>query len=210
MEVVGPEAEAVLSWGGLIAAMEAGHRLPRAEISDLFLYRGPDVMLDRAAWIDGLGALVKVATVVPGNRERGLPTINGVVNLFDGVTGMLTALVDFHLVTKWKTAGNSLLAASKLARRDSREILLVGAGTVNTTMVSAYGSVFPDARFTVWNRSPEGAARFAEATGAAVAADLQAAVRAGGYHLHGDHGERAVGVGGMVATGAASGPDRGV
>ncbi|MEO8242520.1 MAG: ornithine cyclodeaminase [bacterium] len=178
MEIVGPEAEGVLSWTGLIAALEAGHRLPRAEINDVFLHRGADVLLDRAAWIDGLGALVKVATVVPGNRARGLGSVNGVVNLFDDVTGVLTALLDFHLVTKWKTAGDSLLAASKLARADSREILLVGAGTVSASMVQAYRAVFPSARFTVWNRSEAGARRFAEATGAAVAVDLQAAVGA--------------------------------
>jgi ornithine cyclodeaminase len=152
--------------------------LPRAEIADLLLYRGQDVLLDRAAWITGLGSLVKVATVVPGNRARGLGAVNGVVTLFDDVTGLLTALVDFHLVTKWKTAGDSLLAASKLARPDSRRILLVGAGTVSASMVQAYGAVFAGAEFAVWNRTPEAAERFAAATGAQVARDLQAAVAA--------------------------------
>ena len=154
VEMVGPEAEALLTWAGLCEALEAGHRLPRAEISDLFLYRGRDVLLNRAAWIDGLGSLVKVATVCPGNVDQGLPTVNGVVNLFDDKTGVLAALVDFHLVTKWKTAGDSLLSASKLARRDSRNILLVGAGTVARSMVQAYSVLFPDARFSLWNRSP--------------------------------------------------------
>ncbi len=174
VEMVGPEAEALLTWAGLCEAIEAGHRLPRAEISDLFLYRGPDVMLDRAAWIDGLGSLVKVATVVPGNAERGLPTINGVVNLFNDQTGVLEALVDFHLVTKWKTAGDSLLSASKLARRDSRNILLVGAGTVARSMVQAYAALFPEARFSLWNRSP--VATFDPRV--TVVTDLQAAVGA--------------------------------
>ena len=114
IESVGREAEGVMTWAGLVAALEAGHCLPRAEIADLFLYRDRDVLLDRAAWISGLGSLVKVANVFPGNK--GLPTVNGVVALFDDATGVPKALVDFHLVTKWKTAGDSLLAASKLAR----------------------------------------------------------------------------------------------
>ena len=176
MQIVGPEAEAHLTWAGIVAALEAGHALPRAEIADLLLYRGEDVLLDRAAWITGLGSLVKIVTITPGNRARGLATVNGVVTLFDDATGVLTALVDFHLVTKWKTAGDTLLAASRLARPDSRRILLVGAGTVNASMVSAYGAVFAGAEFTVWNRSPEGAARFSAATGAAVAVDLESAV----------------------------------
>jgi ornithine cyclodeaminase len=151
--------------------------LPRAEIADLFLYRGRDVLLDRAAWISGIGSLVKVATVHPGNV--GIPTVNGVVALFDDVTGVPKAFVDFHLVTKWKTAGDSLLAASRLARKDARKFLLVGAGTVARSMVGAYRSRFPGAEFTVWNRSREGAERMAaEVPGLRVADDLEAAVRA--------------------------------
>ena len=177
MEIVPKEAEAHLSWAGLMAAIEAGHRLPRAEIADLFLYCGRDTILDRAAWIDGLGSLVKVATIHPGNAALGKPTVNGAVTLFDDKTGELTALVDFHLVTKWKTAGDSLLSASNLARKDSRNILLVGAGTVAKSMIDAYSSQFPGARFTVWNRSA--AAALAMTTDPRVTAteDLEAAAR---------------------------------
>ena len=173
IEIVPPEAEALLTWPGLLAAIEAGHRLPRAEIKDMFLYRGQDTILDRAAWIDGLGALVKVATIHPGNTALGKPTIHGAVNLFDNLTGELTAIVDFHLVTKWKTAGDSLVSASRLARKDAREFLLVGAGTVARSMVEAYSSLFPNARFTVWSRNRA----TAEAMGLPVADDLETAVR---------------------------------
>ena len=178
VELIGPEADAQLDWLSLCAAFEAGHALPRAEIADTFLYRRADTLLNRAAWIDGLGQLVKCATVFPGNGALGKPTINGAVTLYGDQTGELEALVDFHLVTKWKTAGDSLLSARKLARPDSREILLVGAGTVARSMVSAYRSSFPEARFTVWNRSPAAAQAMAAETGVAVADDLESAVRA--------------------------------
>lgn len=177
VEMIGREAEALMDWAGLMAAFEAGHRLPKAEINDLFLYRGKDTLLNRAAWIDGLAQLVKVAVVMPDNPARGLPTINGVVNLFDNETGVLSALVDFHLVTKWKTAGDSLLAASRLARKDSRNILLVGAGNVARSMVEAYSTLFPEARFHVWNRSPAGAEAMASDLRITVAPDLEAAVK---------------------------------
>ena len=178
VDIIGPEAESVLTWAGIIAALEAGHRLPRAEIADLFLYRGQDTMLDRAAWIDGLGSLVKVGTIHPGNGALGLPTVNGIVTLYNDKTGVLDALFDFHLITRWKTAGDSLLAASKLARKDAKRFLLVGAGTVARSMVQAYSALFPDARFEIWNRSPAGAARFAEGNARlTVAEDLEAAVR---------------------------------
>lgn len=174
VQTIGKEAEAFLTWPGLTAALEAGHRLPRAEIADLLLYRGADTLLDRAAWITGLGSLVKIGTIVPGNAARGKPTVNGIVNLFDDTTGELKALIDFHLVTKWKTAGDSLLSASRLARKDSRHFLLVGAGTVARSMVSAYRTHWPDAQFTVWSRTRA----TAEAMGLPVADDLEAAVKA--------------------------------
>ena len=174
LTIVPKDAEKLLTWPGLLDAFEAGHRLPKPDIKDLFVYRGPDTVLDRATWIDGLGALVKVATVIPGNAQRGLPTVNGSVTLYDDKTGELTALVDFHLVTKWKTAGDSLLSARRLARKDAKNFLLVGAGTVAKSMVEAYSSVFPDARFTVWSRSRSSA----EAMGLAVADDLETAVKA--------------------------------
>ena len=174
LQIVPAQAEALLTWAGLLASFEAGHRLPKPDIKDLLVYRRGDTLLDRATWIDGLGALVKVATVVPGNAERDKPTVNGAVTLYDDVTGELTALVDFHLVTKWKTAGDSLYAASRLARKDARRFLLVGAGTVAKSMVSAYSSLWPDAEFTVWSRTQSSA----EAMGLGVATDLETAVRA--------------------------------
>ena len=171
-------AEPLLDWAALGRAFAEGHGRPRAEIADSFLYRDPDTMLSRAAWIDGMGSLVKTATIFPGNPASGKPSINGAVNLYSDADGTLQAIVDFHLVTKWKTAGDSLFAATRLARPDAREILIVGAGTVAHSLYEAYSSAFPQARFSVWNRSSEGAARFARTfPNVRPVPDLEAAVR---------------------------------
>ena len=177
IEIIGPEAEARLDWIGLCKAFDTGHRMDRAEIGDTFLYREPDTLLSRAAWISGMGMAVKTATIFPGNAQAGKPTINGGVNLYSDSDGTLEAVVDFHLVTKWKTAGDSLHAARMLARPDSRNITIVGAGTVARSMVTAYSAAFPDARFTVWNRSPEAAGRMEADLGVSATRDLEAAVR---------------------------------
>ena len=176
VEMIGREVEPRLDWLALTEALAAGHALPRAEIADTFLYRGKDTMLTRSAIIDGLGSLVKCATVFPANGAQGLPTVNGAVTLYDDRTGLLEAVVDFHLVTKWKTAGDSLLSARKLARPEARKILLVGAGTVARSMVAAYGAAFPGAQFTLWNRSAPAAQALARDLGVAVATDLEQAV----------------------------------
>ncbi|EYD73035.1 ornithine cyclodeaminase family protein [Limimaricola hongkongensis] len=174
-EIVPFEAEAKLDWISMARAIEAGHDLPPAQVTDTFLYRGEDTLLNRSAWIEGLGIAVKVASIFPGNEG---PSVNGAVTLLSDTDGTLEAVVDFHLVTKWKTAADSLLGAMKLARPDSREILIVGAGNVASSLREAYGAAFPEARFTVWNRSRGGAERLcAQHPDIEIAEDLEQAVR---------------------------------
>ena len=173
------EGEAQLNWHALCDAIERGHQLPKAEIADSFLYRDKDTLLSRSAWVDGLGLAVKSATIFPGNAAKSDPMVNGAVSLFSDDNGMLEAIVDFHLVTKWKTAGDSLYAAKRLARPDSRSILIVGAGTVGHALREAYGVAFPNATFFIWNRTLSGAVAFANFyENTAVAEDLEQAVRA--------------------------------
>lgn len=173
------EGEALLDWTGLTDAIARGHDLPKAEIGDTFLYRDPDTLLSRAAWIDGMGMAVKTATIFPGNPEQGAPMVNGAVCLYSDRDGTLDALIDFHLVTKWKTVGDSLLAARRLADPDSKSILIVGAGTVGTGLCEAFSAGFPDATISLWNRTRAKAeALAATLPGVAVAEDLEQAVRA--------------------------------
>lgn len=115
--------EARLEWLALTGALEAGHRLPKAEMGNTYLYRNPDTIVSLSAWIDGLGIAVKSATVFPNNEEKGKPSINGGVCLYSDDVGILKAVIDFHPVTKWKTAADSLLAALRLARPGAKEIV---------------------------------------------------------------------------------------
>ncbi|UTS79040.1 ornithine cyclodeaminase family protein [Phaeobacter piscinae] len=173
------QGEANLDWLSFCDALAAGHQLQKAEVTDSFLYRGNDTLLNRAAWIDGLGLAVKSATIFPGNPDQGQPMVNGAVCLYADQSGMLEALVDFHLVTKWKTAGDSLLGALRLANPDSREILIVGAGTVGASLIEAFGTAYPKAQLRIWNRTAEKAEALADRyPNAKVATDLEAAARA--------------------------------
>ena len=143
-------------------AIEQGHKLPKASVADGFAYRGNDTLLSRSAWIDGLGVAIKGVTIIPENVSNNRPIVNGGVMLFNDETGELEALIVFHLVTKWKTAGDSLLGAKLLAREDSKNILIVGAGTVSTNMINGYSKLYPDAKFQLWNRSSDKAVALAE------------------------------------------------
>lgn len=155
------EMDSHLTWEGVTNALRDGHKLAKASITDGFAYRGDDTLLSRAAWIDGLGVAVKSATVIPENVAKGKPMIHGGVMVFDDTHGTLEAVIDFHLVTKWKTAGDSLLGAKILARPDSKVVLIVGAGTVAKNLISAYSHAFPDVAFLVWNRTHAKAVKLA-------------------------------------------------
>ena len=176
VDYIGPEANHLIDWPTITAAIEAGHRLAPAEIGETHLNRGADTLLVRSAMIDGLGSAVKVATIFPGNPGRDLPLVNGAVSLFDDLSGRLEAMVDFNLVTRWKTAGDSLLAATRLAPPQVGTILVVGAGSVAESMVFAYRSVWPAARFLIWNRTRSKAEALAEIHGMTVAPDLAGAL----------------------------------
>ena len=81
-------------------------------------------------------------------------------------------------MTKWKTAGDSITAALRLARPDSKNILIVGAGTVGHSLYDAYSSTFPNAVFQVWNRTHEKAISMAQGKSNVSATDnLETAVR---------------------------------
>ncbi|WP_316014342.1 ornithine cyclodeaminase [Roseobacter sp. HKCCA0434] len=147
----GPE-----DWVAIADALEAGHRGPQPEVGDTFLHRGEDTLLSRSAWIDGLGVGVKSVTVMPGNAAEGRPTVQGAMLVFDDASGAPAALIDNALITRWKTAGDSVLGARLLARADARHLLILGAGNVAESLIAAYPAVLPGIeRITVWNRSPE-------------------------------------------------------
>ncbi|MEO1000712.1 MAG: ornithine cyclodeaminase, partial [Pseudomonadota bacterium] len=154
--VIGPaDVEGRLSWTRLVDALEEGHRGSTPEVGDLFLTRGPDVMLSRAAWLPGQGVGVKSVTVMPGNAEAGRPTVHGAMVIFDDQTGEVRAVIDSALITYWKTAADSALGARLLARGDATRLLILGAGTVARSLIEAYPAVLPGLEeIAVWNRTP--------------------------------------------------------
>jgi ornithine cyclodeaminase len=174
--VAAEDVEGRLDWLAMVEALAAGHRGPRPALGDVFVARGPDTLLTRAAWIDGLGAAVKAVTVMPGNAARGLASVQGALLVFDDATGTLEAVIDSDLVTRWKTAADSLLGARLLARPDSRRLLILGAGSVAASLVEAYRAGFPGVEVALWSRTPAAARALADRLGATAVPDLPEAV----------------------------------
>jgi ornithine cyclodeaminase/alanine dehydrogenase-like protein (mu-crystallin family) len=179
------DANSHLNWTETADAIEAGHKLEAAEIGDLLLAKGDRSMLSRGAWIDGVGLALKSVTIYPENsaKQPPLPSVQGAMLIFDSETGALTSIVDGPLVTKWKTAGDSVLGARILARKEAKSYLVIGAGTVSKTLFQAYTEVFPGLEtLTVWNRNRTRAEELVaemaeEGIKVQVADDLEAAVK---------------------------------
>ena len=150
------DVRASIEWSGAVEALRAGHLLPKAETGDIFLGPASGTLLTRAAYIEGMGYGVKAATIRDGNIVYGIPTIHATMIVFEPDFARPKAVIDGRLVTEIKTAADSVLGASLLARKDSRRLLIVGAGTVANNLVHAYSKQFPDLeRIAVWARRPE-------------------------------------------------------
>lgn len=106
------------------------------------------------AWQFGRHLGIKLVSVFPHNTERGIDSVQGLYLLFDGTTGQPLAAIDGAALTLRKTAANSALAATYLAREDASTLVLVGAGALGPHLVRAHHAVRPIRRVLVWNRTP--------------------------------------------------------
>src|SRR5579863_8109585 len=106
------------------------------------------------AWHAGeiLGA--KLVTIFPDNASQGLPTIHAQIVLFDGRTGIPTAVVDGTEVTRRRTAATSALAASYLADIRAEYLVVVGTGEQALHQALAHVTIRPITRIGIWGRSP--------------------------------------------------------
>jgi ornithine cyclodeaminase len=150
------DASDVLSWPEAVNALREGHLGPKAEMHDLLFGPPEGMMLSRAALIEGIGYGIKSETVFNSNAARGLPNTHGAVLVYAPDTGVLRAVIESQLITDIKTAADSVLGATLLARPDSRHLVIVGAGVVAGNLARAYSALFPGLeRISIWARRIE-------------------------------------------------------
>ena len=83
-------------------------------------------------------AVAKINANLPSNpRRRGLPSIQGVVLLFDAETGTPLAAMDSATITSMRTAAASAVAAKWLAVPDASSVALIGCGIQARAHVAA-------------------------------------------------------------------------
>lgn len=80
------------------------------------------------AFVPNYGVGVKVVNLIPSNVERGLPTIQALVTLFDASTGSPLAVIEGSVLTALRTAAASGVSARLMAPREPGAIAVIGTG----------------------------------------------------------------------------------
>ena len=105
---------------------------------------------------------IKVNANFPSNPARnGLPTIQGVISLFDAEDGRVLALLDSMEVTALRTGAATAVAARSLARADAATAAICGCGRQGRIQLLALHEVRPLREVRVWDIDPSRAAAFA-------------------------------------------------
>jgi ornithine cyclodeaminase len=92
---------------------------------------------------DGAAFGLKAICLIPGNPARGLDAHQGTVTLYDGETGMPTAILNASAITEIRTAAVTAVATRALAREDARVLALLGAGVQARSHLHALSDVRP-------------------------------------------------------------------
>jgi len=119
----------------------------------------------KAAGLRGVHAYfaAKINANFPGNGERfGLPTIQGIVALFDAENGYPLAVLDSAEITALRTGAATAVAAKYLARPDSRVATIFGCGQQGRVQLRALARVLPIERAFACDGDPGRAKIFAE------------------------------------------------
>ena len=125
---------------------------------------------------DDAKVAIKLNGNFPGNpAANGLPTVQGIIYLADGINGRPLAVMDSIEVTINRTGAATTLAARHLARRDSRVATVCGAGVQGRIQLAAIAAAVKLDRVHVWDINGQAAERLAHEMSAALKLDVQPA-----------------------------------
>jgi ornithine cyclodeaminase/alanine dehydrogenase len=124
--------------------LQGDGKIPRSEILGV---KAPNGGLHVKAGLlpgDRNYIVAKLNTNFPGNRSRfSLPTIQGLIVVYDAENGRTLAVLDSIDITIKRTAAASAVAAKYLARKDSSVATICGCGEQGRTQLRAIHSVLP-------------------------------------------------------------------
>ena len=175
------DVERVLDLSSCIDAVEVGLRAAahdRARSAILGLHARDGGLHGKAAYLEDDAEawfVAKLNSNFPQNPSRhGLPTIQGVLALFDGRCGRLVALMDSAAITVLRTAAATGVAARHFARPTASSVTIIGCGVQAFTQVRAAALVRPIRRVVAIDAVPAAADRLATRVRAELGIDASA------------------------------------
>ncbi len=106
--------------------------------------------------------VAKLNTNFPNNRARsGLPTIQGVIVIYNAENGCPLAILDSIDITIKRTAAASAVAAKHLARENSSVATICGCGQQGQAQLRAMRTILPLKRIYAFDLNPRSAKKLA-------------------------------------------------
>jgi ornithine cyclodeaminase/alanine dehydrogenase len=112
----------------------------------------PDLKSAGVKWVSGF----------PGNSQKGLPYISGLLIFSDVENGLPLAVMDANWITAKRTGAASALSARFLARPESSVMGMLGCGVQGRSHVEALKVLFPLKKVMAYDINPNCRLRYAE------------------------------------------------
>ena len=140
------------------------------------IHTQPDAFIHAMpAYIPSLKAAgLKWISGYPGNQEKGLPYITGLLILNDPETGIPLAIMDATWLTAVRTGAATAVAARYLARPESSSAGILACGVQGRSNLQALACLFSLKRIKVYDINSEIAQRFAGEMSAALQLEVEA------------------------------------
>jgi alanine dehydrogenase len=151
----------------LVDPAEAVEAIKKAYFADaVFLPRqaltvGETWFAPMVGYMAEAGIAVKLVGIYP----KGVPRVKAVVLVFDPERGTPLALINGTQLTGWRTAAASAVAAKAMGA-EPKEVGIIGAGLQGEYHLRVFRSLYPNARFKIFDVAEERAREVARRHGA--------------------------------------------
>ena len=105
---------------------------------------------------------IKSVSVFPENYKKAISSHQGVILLYEGESGRLTAILDAEEITAVRTAAVSALATDILARKDAQTLAILGAGVQGRQHLTSISLVRNINKVFVWDMVDESTTAYVE------------------------------------------------
>ncbi len=153
------DVQALLSPPQMLLALEAGLRsysTGATSIPPRTAARTPSGLLGAMpGWVAGAGLVIKAVSVFPGNADRGQPSHQGVIAVFDEQDGTPLCVMDAAHITAMRTGGVAAVSVRMLARADATVLAILGAGVQGRSHLATVPLVRDFQIIRVASRNPQ-------------------------------------------------------